>query len=123
MKAIALALLATLIATLGQLLLKSGMRQVGPVSRSNLSNPFLLLLTVFTNPWILIAIPIYAAGFLTWLIVLSKLDLSYAYPFLAVTYVLVPLLSWLFLGEQVPLMRWIGIAVVCIGIVLVGWAK
>lgn len=123
MKAIALALLATLIATLGQLLLKSGMRQVGPISRADLSNPFPLLVTVFSNPLILIAIPLYVAGFLTWLIVLSKLDLSYAYPFLAVTYVLVPLLSWLLLGEHVPSMRWIGIAVICVGLVLVGWAK
>jgi drug/metabolite transporter (DMT)-like permease len=123
MKATALALSATLIATLGQLLLKSGMRQVGPVSRADLSNPLPLLLTVFSNPLILIAIPLYVAGFLTWLIVLSKLDLSYAYPFLAVTYVLVPLLSCLFLGENVPMLRWIGIAVICIGLVLVGWAK
>jgi len=123
MSAIALALLATLIATLGQLLLKSGMRQVGPVSLTNLSHPLPLLLTVFTNPLILIAVPLYVAGFLTWLIVLSKLDLSYAYPFLAVTYVLVPLFSWLFLGEQVPLMRWVGIAVICVGLVLVGQAK
>jgi drug/metabolite transporter (DMT)-like permease len=123
MKATALALSATLIATLGQLLLKSGMRQVGPVSRADLNNPLPLLLTVFSNPLILIAIPLYVAGFLTWLIVLSKLDLSYAYPFLAVTYVLVPLLSCLFLGENVPMMRWIGIAVICIGLVLVGWAR
>jgi len=123
MKAIALALLATLIATLGQLLLKSGMRQVGPISRADLSHPLPLILTVFTNPMILIAVPLYVAGFLTWLIVLSKLDLSYAYPFLAVTYVLVPLLSWLFLGEQVPSMRWIGIAVICMGLILVGRAR
>ena len=123
MKAIALALLAPLIGTLGQLLLKFGMRQVGPVSRSDLSNPVPLLLTVFGNPLILIAIPLYVAGFLLWLIVLSKLDLSYAYPFLALTYVLVPLLSRLLLGEHVPTMRWIGIVVVCIGLVLAGWAK
>ena len=123
MSAISLALLATVIATLGQLLLKSGMRQVGPISRADLSNPLPLLLTVFSTPLILIAIPLYVAGFLTWLIVLSKLDLSYAYPFLAVTYVLVPLLSCLFLGEHVPTMRWIGIAVICIGVVIVGWAK
>ena len=123
MSAIALALSATLIAAVGQLLLKSGMDQVGPVSRADLSSPLPLLLTVFSNPLILVAIPLYVAGFLTWLIVLSKLDLSYAYLFLAVTYVLVPLLSWLFLGEYVPTMRWIGIAVICIGLVIVGRAK
>ena len=120
MKATALALLATLIAASGQFLLKSGMSQVGPITGADLSRPFALLLRVFSTPLILMAIPLYVAGFLTWLIVLSKLDLSYAYSFLAVTYVLVPLLSWLFLGEQVPTMRWIGIAVICIGLVIVG---
>lgn len=123
MKAIALALLVPLIGTLGQLLLKIGIRQVGPVSRSDFGNPVSLLLTVFSNPLILTAIPLYVAGFLIWLIVLSKLDLSYAYPFLALAYVLVPLLSWLILDEHVPTMRWIGIVVVCIGLVFVGWAK
>ena len=123
MKAIGLALLAPLIGTLGQLLLKFGMRQVGPVSRSDLSNPVSLLLTVFSNPLILIAIPLYVAGFLLWLIVLSNLDLSYAYPFLALSYILVPLFSWLLLGEQIPLLRWIGIMVICGGLVLVGVAR
>ena len=123
MKAIALALLAPLIGTLGQLLLKFGMRQVGPVSRSVLSNPVSFLLAMFSNPLILIAVPLYASGFVIWSVVLSKLDLSYAYPFMAVAYVLVPLLSWLILGEHVPTMRWVGIVVICIGLVLVGWAK
>lgn len=109
--------------TLGQLLLKFGMRQVGPVSGSVLSNPVPFLLAMFSNPLILIAVPLYAGGFVIWSIVLSKLDLSYAYPFLALAYVLVPLLSWLILGEHIPTMRWIGIVVVCIGLVLVGWAR
>ncbi|MFQ5858727.1 MAG: EamA family transporter [Anaerolineae bacterium] len=121
MKPVALALVAPLIGTLGQLLLKIGMRQVGPVSRSDLSKPVSLLLAVFGNPLILIAISLYIGGFLIWLIVLSRLDLSYAYPFLALAYVLVPVLSWLILGENIPAMRWVGIAVICIGLVLVGW--
>ena len=123
MKTIALALLAPLIGTLGQLFLKFGMRQVGPVSGSVLSNPAPLLLAMFSNPLILIAVPLYASGFVIWSIVLSKLDLSYAYPFMALAYVLVPLLSWLVLGEHIPTMRWVGIAVICVGLVLVGWAR
>lgn len=123
MKAIAFALSAPLIGTLGQLLLKIGMRQVGPINRSDLSNPIHLALAVFSNPLILISVPLYVGGFMIWLIVLSKLDLSYAYSFLALAYVLVPLLSWLILGEHIPTVRWIGIIVICIGIVLVGWAR
>jgi len=70
MKAIVLALLVPLIGTLGQLLLKFGMRQVEPVSGSVLSHPVSLLLAMFSNPLILIAVPLYASGFVIWAIVL-----------------------------------------------------
>ena len=123
MKPVALALVVPLIATLGQLLLKIGMEQVGPVNRSDLSKPVALLLEVFGNPLIVGAIPLYVGGFLIWLIVLSRLDLSFAYPFLALAYVLVPIVSWAVIGEHIPVMRWVGIVVVCVGVVLVGWAK
>jgi multidrug transporter EmrE-like cation transporter len=123
MKAIALALFATLIAASGQLLLKAGMSQVGPVSGVDLSTLVPFVVKVFSTPLILIAIPVYVAGFLTWLVVLSELDLSYAYSFLAITYVLVPVLSRLFLGEQVPAVRWMGIAVICVGLIIVGRAQ
>ncbi len=122
MKPIMLALAAPVLATLGQLLLKSGMRQVGPISIWDLKSYIPFFVVVFSNQLILIAIGLYATGLAIWLIVLWKLDLSFAYPFLALAYVMVPLLSWLILGEYIPTMRWVGIIVVFTGIILVGWA-
>jgi drug/metabolite transporter (DMT)-like permease len=62
-------------------------------------------------------------GFVIWLIVLSKLDLSYAYPILAFSYCIVPLLSWWIFGEQVSPMRWVGILVICAGVAIVGISR
>lgn len=123
MKVILLALAAPVIGTLGQMLLKYGMGQVGSITRSDFDSPISLASSIFMNRWILMAIPLYIIGFVIWLIVLSKLDLSYAYGFLALTYVLIPLMSWFTFGESIPLMRWIGIGGVCISIIIIGLAR
>jgi len=123
MKVILLALMAPVIGTLGQMFLKFGMRQVGSIKSSDFVTPVSLMLAIFTNSWILMAIPLYFCGFIIWLIVLSKLDLSYAYGFLALTYVLIPLMSWLTLGESIPALRWIGIGGVCVSIIIIGLAR
>jgi len=123
MKTIAIALLVPVIGTLGQMFLKVGMSQIGSIKRSDFDSPISFMLSVFTNPWIIMAIPLYFCGFILWLIVLSKLDLSYAYGFLALTYVLIPLISWLILGESIPAFRWVGIGGVCICVLIIGVAR
>ena len=60
-----------------------------------------------------------AMGALAWISVLSRLDLSLAYPFLALNFVLITLISRVFLGETVPTLRWLGILVIVGGILLV----
>ena len=59
------------------------------------------------------------ASALAWIAVLSRLDLSVAYPFLALNFVLVTLVARFFLGESVPPLRWLGILVIIGGILLV----
>jgi len=123
MKIILLALAAPVIGTLGQILLKYGMGQVGAITRSDFDRPISLVTSVFMNRWILMAIPLYVLGFIVWLIVLSKLDLSYAYGVLALTYVLIPLASLLIFNENIPVMRWVGIGGICISIVIIGMSR
>ncbi|MDY6845470.1 MAG: EamA family transporter [Thermodesulfobacteriota bacterium] len=122
MKAIWLALSASLITTVGQLVLKIGMNKLGPIN-SLMNNPINLLQVMIINPFTLTALFLYANGFIVWSIVLSKLDLSYAYPFLALAYILVPVSSWIILGEHIPMMRWVGILIICAGLIIVGCAK
>jgi drug/metabolite transporter (DMT)-like permease len=75
---------------------------------------------------VLIATPaIYAGLFLfglsalVWLVVLSRASLSFAYPFAALTYVLILRFDLFILDETVPPLRWAGVALIVAGIFLV----
>jgi len=123
MKPIFLALSAPAIGTVGQLLLKHVMKGIGPVGAAELSSPAQTAIRLLSNPLFIAAVALYALGFVVWLVVLSKLELSYAYPILALSYCLVPLLSRFFFGEIVSPMRWFGIAIICCGVAVVGISK
>jgi drug/metabolite transporter (DMT)-like permease len=60
-----------------------------------------------------------AAGTALWLLVLYRMDVSRAFPFLALTSVVVVAASRIFLGERVPLHRWLGVGIIALGIALV----
>lgn len=123
MKTILLALSAPAIGTTGQLLLKQVMKNIGPVGIGELGAPRHIVLALCTNPLFLLAAALYFFGFLIWLVVLSRLDLSLAYPILALSYFLVPLLSWLLFGEQISATRWCGIGIICFGVCIVGLSR
>jgi multidrug transporter EmrE-like cation transporter len=55
-----------------------------------------------------------------WLVVLSRVPLSVAYPFVGLSYIAIVVGARVLLGEHVPLLRWAGVVVVAAGIVIVG---
>jgi len=116
-----LILISVLLGVAGELLLKSGIDQVGDLKLNGVSVAAHTAWNVISTPRILIGFTCYGLAAITWLIVLSKLDLSYAYPMLALTYVLIPLAARIFLKETIPPGRWIGIVVVVIGVAIVAW--
>ena len=110
-------LLAVSISVAGQLLIKRGMNLMGPIDFS----PGILdaYLRIFASRYVVAGCFTYLGSLFLWLYALSKVDLSFAYPFLALSYVLVSLSSCLFLGETIPVLRWVGIVVICFGVFLV----
>jgi drug/metabolite transporter (DMT)-like permease len=78
-----------------------------------------LLNVILRSPLVLLGLLLYGIGALSWIAVLSRLDLSTAYPFLALNFILVTLSAQIFLGETVPGLRWLGVLVICTGILLV----
>jgi uncharacterized membrane protein len=110
----ALLLLAVSIslAVAGQMLMKWGM------SGGRVSEVGQLLRAMVTLP-VLSGLLCFAASAMLWLVVLSRLDLSYVYPMVAVAQVAIMFLSWLILKESLPALRMVGMAVVCIGVVCV----
>ncbi len=83
--------------------------------------PFLVL--ALTTPAFWIAILCYIATFVVWMAVLTRMQLSRAFPLTALTYVTVPALAFLFFGEHLPVIRVAGIAVIIAGVVLIGWEE
>ncbi len=105
----------------GELLLKSGMNQLEGLSFDGIGPAVHSIITIFTNPSIFVGFVVYGISAMFWLAVLSRLDLSFAYPFLAIMYLLVPLAAKIFLGEHIPAGRWVGIAIIVIGVLAVAW--
>ncbi len=103
----------------GQLALKVGMTQLGRIGGEALAQPTQVALRVATNPLVLAGLGMYAISAMVWLTVLSRVPLSFAYPIVALSYAIVPVLAWLLLGETVPAARWLGIATICLGVFLI----
>ena len=116
MFSILIILLVTATAATAHILLKIGMNEVGEINSDSIKTPWILIKQLLSTPAILAAIPVYAVSNIGWLIVLSKLNLSVAYPFLASLYIFIPVLSMVFLSESLTLQHWTGIIVIGIGI-------
>ncbi len=101
----------------GQTAIKLGVSQ--PQAAGNTAGLLPLLTLILGSPWVLLGLTLYGIGAVAWIAVLARLDLSLAYPLLALNFVLITLSSRLILGETVPTMRWLGMLVICVGIVLV----
>lgn len=101
----------------GQLLVKKGMLEVG-ASPSQMKQLPGFILQAITNWKVLLGLACAVLGTLSWIVALSRADLSFAYPFYGLAIVLVLALSGLLLGEKVPLIRWVGVGIVVVGIVV-----
>ena len=106
-------------AATAHILLKIGMNEVGEVNAESIKTPGKLIGQLLSTPAILAAIPVYAISNIGWLIVLSRLNLSVAYPFLASLYIFLPILSMIFLSETMSVQHWAGIVVIGIGVGIV----
>jgi drug/metabolite transporter (DMT)-like permease len=104
--------------TTGELLLKTGMNRVG-VLHLTLDQIVPSLFRTFTNPFVLTGFVLIFGGSIFWLAVISRVELSWAYPMLSLGYALVVLLSWLFLNESLTALRLIGVAIICLGVFVV----
>jgi drug/metabolite transporter (DMT)-like permease len=105
----------------GQLLLKQGMLRVGRVDELNLVTH--KLTQAFMNPFVIGGIVTYGFTTMIWLVILSRVKLSVAYPIISLGYVMSILFSWIFFKESVPRVRVLGAVIICIGVYLVASAN
>ena len=113
-----LILLGVTLNATAQLALKQGMRKIGyfDFGFERLGHTFC---AVATSPYILIGLACYTVSVVVWLLVLSRVEVSYAYPLLSIGYIFAALAGWHLFGESVSLTRWAGILIICFGVVLI----
>ena len=109
--------LTVLFTVLGQLAVKKGMLEVG-VSPSQFSLLPRFVWQAVTNVQVLFGMGCAVVAALAWTVAISRSDLNVAYPFVTLGTVLVLVLSGLVFGEAVPLNRWIGVLIVCAGLIV-----
>lgn len=101
--------------TLGTVLLGRGMTQMPDFSLG----AFTYIARFLTNPWIVSGIALLVVWMLAQLSMLTWADLSYVLPVTASYYILTAIVSRFFVNERISATRWIGIAVISFGVMLV----
>ena len=117
MKDMLLIIVSVSLAALGQLLLKLGMIKVGRVS--SLASAPSMILNALLNPIVLSGLAVFGISALSWLVVLSRVKLSIAYPMVSLGYVAVVLFSWLIFKESVKPITIAGCLAIAIGVFLI----
>jgi uncharacterized membrane protein len=105
---------------LGDVFLGKGMKGVGAVEALRPSDIVHLFARAFTSGTVWLGIALLLAFFIAYTLVLSWADFSFVQPASSFAYAIVALLGHFLLGEVVSTTRWIGIAIICLGVLIVG---
>jgi multidrug transporter EmrE-like cation transporter len=113
-----LVMLGVLLNAAAQLLLKAGTNRMGEFAFS-LDNLVPVGMKVATSPPILAGLACYGVSVVVWIMALSRVPVSVAYPMLSVGYVVNAFAAWMLFGESLGAQKLVGIGFICIGVYLV----
>ncbi len=118
MKYIVFILFTVLTNAAAQLMLKQGMLSLGPISFTS-ETMLARMFQILFNPWVFAGLTTFAISMASHLYVLSKVELSFAYPFLSLAYVAVAVFAYFIFREDLNSWRIAGIAFICVGTLLI----
>lgn len=101
----------------GQLILKIAMKN--KILKFNIKDFFKSIMSMYLNIYTIFGATLYGISSIFWIIAISKIDLSYAYPLVSINFVLIALFSKIFLKEKVNKHRWIAIFYIILGVVAI----
>jgi len=119
LSSVLLILLSISFAVGGQLLLKTGIDRIGISGFGSMKSLIGLFSGIIKSPMVITGLFLYLISAAIWLVVLSTVDLSFAYPFIGFTYVMVLVLSKFILKEEVNPLRWAGAFIITVGVVVI----
>lgn len=115
-----LVLISVGLATAGHFTLKVAMNNIGRIGTAQVNAAWDTIARAAREPRLWLGLTLFGISALFWLIVLSRVPLSLAYPFAGLSYVIIVFLDAFVLNETVPGLRWVGAGVVALGIALIG---
>ena len=98
--------------------MKRGMTVFGETSVSQVWGQ---LARIFSIPEIIIGFACFGISAVLWLVVVSRMEVSYAYPLVSISYIIVLVVSYFWFGEQVTVGRVVGVLLICSGVVVITW--
>ena len=105
-----------------QLFIRQGMLKLGNISM-RLNELWNMIIQSFSNIYIWAGMISYAVSILLWMVVLSKINVSLAYPFLSIGYIITAVIAYFVFGEPLTAQKIIGIAIICVGVVVLTYSK
>ena len=105
-----------------QLFIRQGMLKLGNISM-NMSELWNMIIQAISNIYIWAGMMSYAVSILLWMVVLSKVNVSLAYPFLSIGYIVTAIIAYFAFGEPITLQKIAGIAIICLGVVVLTYSK
>lgn len=116
--ALPLVLLSVLLNSAAQILLKEAMNRIG-IFAISWANLVPVGWRIIINPFFIAGMLCYVLSLSSWVVVLSRLDVSVAFPLSSMSFIVCALAAYFILGENVTLVRFAGIIVIMIGVFLV----
>ncbi len=116
--ALALVLAGVLLNAAAQLLLKAGTNRIGEFAFT-LDNVVPVGLKVAASPFVLGGLACYAVSVVVWILALSRVPVSVAYPMLSIGYIFNAVAAWMLFGESLAAQKLVGIGFIVVGVWLV----
>jgi multidrug transporter EmrE-like cation transporter len=116
----ALLVISVVFAIAGQFTLKAAMNEIGRIGTAQFRDPIALVARAAKEPRLWAGLALFGISAAFWLVVLSRVNLSVAYPLVGVSYILVVAIGRFVLNEEVPPMRWVGVTIIAVGIATIG---
>lgn len=107
---------------LAQVIMKKGLI-FNAIDSFSLGNIAEFMIRNAASPLLWVGLLLFTMNFFIWIVVLYKIDLSIAMPIGSISYLLVPIAAVVFLHEHVSLLRWVGIALIMLGVHFVSQSK
>lgn len=116
LKNMVMIILTVCLNTAGQFMMKAGINKIGKISFDNLLES---LLRAVSSAFVIGGFASYAVSAVLWIVILSRAELSWAFPMVSLSYVLTAIIAPFLLNETFSIQRFVGIIVICVGVFLV----